>query len=98
MWQLYIYSFLAGLFAANGVPHFIKGTLGQKHQTPFGKSSSAVVNVAWGAINFIIAVIFLHFGHIRSHEDRAFIALAVGGLLISLFNARIWSKHPEYNK
>lgn len=98
MWQLYVYSFLAGLFAANGIPHFIKGALGQKHQTPFAKSSSAVANVVWGALNFIVAAIFLHFGHIRSHEDRAFILLAIGGLLISLINASVWSKHPEYNK
>lgn len=98
MWQLYVYSFLAGLFAANGVPHFIKGVMGQKHQTPFGKSSTAVVNVTWGALNFIAAAILLHFGHIRSHEDRAFILLAVGGLVMSLFNASNWSKHPEYNK
>ena len=28
MAALYIYSFLAGLFAANGVPHFVKGIAG----------------------------------------------------------------------
>ena len=60
MWQLYVFSFLAGLLAANGVPHFIKGGLGQKHQTPFGKPSSAVVNVYWGWFNFVVAAIILH--------------------------------------
>jgi hypothetical protein len=54
MWELYVYSFLAGLFGANGVPHFVKGITGQKHQTPFAKPSSAVVNVAWGWLNFAL--------------------------------------------
>jgi hypothetical protein len=96
MWQLYICSFIAGAFAANGVPHFIKGVMGQKHQTPFGKHSSAVVNVCWGWVNFVVAVIFLHFAHVYAHEYRAFALLAVGALLMSLFNAMVWSKHPEH--
>jgi len=29
MWRLYVFSVLAGLFAANGVPHFIKGGMGK---------------------------------------------------------------------
>lgn len=98
MWQLYICSFFAGLLAANGVPHFIKGAMGQKHQTPFGKPSSAVVNVCWGWINLVAAVIFLHFGNVRAHEYRAFALLAIAGLLMSLFNANVWSRHPEYNR
>ena len=98
MWQLYVFSFLAGLFAANGVPHFIKGGLGKKHQTPFGKSSSAVVNVCWGWVNFIVAVICLHFAHVYAHEYRAFALLAVGALIMTLFNSIVWSKRSEYNK
>lgn len=97
MWQLYVFSFLAGLFAANGVPHFIKGGLGQKHQTPFGKSSSAVVNVCWGWINFVVAAIFLHFGHVRTHEYRAFVLFAVAVLIMSLLNAAIWSSEQKNN-
>ena len=98
MWQLYVFSFVAGLFAANGVPHFVKGVVGQKHQTPFGRGSSAVINVCWGWINFVVAVIFLHFGHVRTHGYRAFTLFTVGALLISLFSAYNWSNHPEYNK
>jgi len=98
MWQLYVYSFLAGMLAANGAPHFIKGVIGQKHRTPFGKPSSAVVNVCWGWLNLVVAVVVLHFGHVRAHEYRAFALLALGGLIVSLFNAYAWSKQPEYNK
>ena len=98
MWQLYVFSFLAGLFASNGSPHFIKGVMGQKHQTPFGKPSSAVVNVCWGWINLVAAAIFLYFGNVRANEYKSFELFAVGALLMSLFSAIVWSKHPEYNK
>lgn len=98
MWQLYVYSFIAGLFGANGVPHFVQGITGKKHQTPFGKSSSAVVNVAWGWVNFVVAVLFLYFAHTHPHRLRAAGMMAVGALLISLMLAYNWSKHPEYNK
>ncbi|MHB1601032.1 MAG: hypothetical protein ACYCUT_05545 [bacterium] len=72
--------------------------MGQKHQTPFGKPSSAVVNVCWGWINLVAAAIFLHFGNVHAHEYRAFALFAVGALLMSLLLAMVWSKHPEYNK
>jgi hypothetical protein len=98
MWHLYIFCFLSGLFAANGIPHFIKGGLGQKHQTPFGKSSSAVINVCWGWANFAVAAICLHFAHMRAHEYRALVVFAVAALIMTLFNSMNWSKHPEYNK
>jgi hypothetical protein len=97
MWQSYVFSFLAGAFAANGIPHFIKGGIGQRHQTPFGKPSSAAVNVCWGWINFVVAAVSLHFSHVRTNEHLALALLAVGGLLMTLFNTAVWSKHPEHN-
>jgi hypothetical protein len=98
MWQLYLFGFLAGMFAANGIPHFVKGGMGQKHQTPFGKGSSALINVCWGWINFVIAAILLHFAHIWAHEYRAVVLFAIGTFVMTLFNAYAWSTHPEYNK
>ena len=98
MWQLHVFSFLAGLLAANGVPHFIKGSMDQKLQTPFGKSSSAVVNVCWGWFNLLLAVISLHFAHVYAHEYRAFALFALGGLVMSLVNASVWSKQAERTK
>ena len=98
MWQLYIYSFLAGLLGANGIPHFVKGVTGERHQTPFGRSSSAVINVAWGWVNFVVAGLFLYYGHIHPHRLRAFVLVSVGGLLMGLILANAWAKHPEHNK
>lgn len=97
-WQLYVYSFLAGLIGANGVPHFIKGIMGKTHQTPFGKPSSAVVNVVWGWFNFIVALLLIYWGHVHAHILRAFVLVAVGALVVSILLAMHWSKHPEYNK
>lgn len=93
MWQLYVFSFLAGLIGANGVPHFVKGITGQQHQSPFGKSSSAVVNVLWGWVNFVVAGFLLYYAHprVRHHELRSFALVAVGALLTSLMLAAAWS-------
>lgn len=98
MWQVYVFSFLAGLFIANGVPHFIKRVTGQKNQTPFGRPSSAIVNVLWGWINFVVGAVLLYFANVYSNEIVAFALFAVAALLKSLGSATIWSRHPEYNK
>ncbi len=94
MWQLYVYSFLAGLIGANGVPHFIKGITGEKHQTPFGNPSSAVVNVVWGMVNFAVAglLIFYAHPHARGHLLRSFGLVVLGALLTSVLLASVWSK------
>jgi uncharacterized membrane protein YoaK (UPF0700 family) len=92
MWQLYLFSFLAGLLAVNGVPHFVRGVTGRKHQTPFAKKSSAEINVAWGWLNLVLAVIALHFGHVRAHEYRAFTLFAVAALIMGLLNAHFFSQ------
>lgn len=91
MWQLYIYSLLAGLIGANGVPHFVAGILGQKHRTPFGQSS-AVVNVVWGWANFLAACLLLWFAHTHAHRLRALALVAVGALVTGVILAGAFSK------
>jgi hypothetical protein len=97
MIQTIIFSFLAGLFGANGIPHFVKGVTGQKHQTPFGKPSSAVVNVAWGWFNFVVAALLWRWAHPLLFSRVAFICFAVGALVIAVFSALYWEAHPEHN-
>lgn len=58
-WYVYIAYFGAGLFLANGMPHFVNGISGRKFQNPFASppgvgESSPLVNVIWGIINFLI--------------------------------------------
>lgn len=98
MANLYIYSLLAGLLLANGVPHFVAGISGKKHMTPFGRPSSATVNVIWGWLNLVIGMLLLHLAHPRAHELRSFAFVAVGALITGIFSATLWSKHPEFNK
>ena len=97
MLTLYLYSLLAGMLLANGTPHFVKGITGEQHQTPFGRPSSAVVNVAWGWANFIVAALLLHFANLWPHLYRASALFALGVLLMALFLAWAWSQHPENN-
>lgn len=98
MWQVYVYSFLAGVLGANGIPHFVVGILGKKHHTPFGRPSSAIVNVVWGWVNFVVAGLLLYWANVHTHLLRAFALVAIGALLIALLLAYTWAKHPEYNK
>ena len=98
MAALYIYSFLAGLFAANDIPHFVKGIAGAQHQTPFGRPSSAMVNVVWGWANFVVAGVLLHFAHPRAHEFRAATLFMIAVLIMALMLAHAWSTHPSNNK
>ncbi len=51
-----ILGFLAGMFITNGVPHFVSGIRGDKHMTPLAKDSSAMVNVVWAYVNFVIGI------------------------------------------
>lgn len=87
MMQLYVLSFLAGLLAANGVPHFVMGIAGRTYRTPFGLPSSGVVNVFWGWLNFVLAVVSLHFAHPWSHLYRASALFALAVLLMAMLLA-----------
>ena len=88
----YLFFFLAGLFGANFVPHFVKGITGEKHQSPLGKPSSAVVNVVWGAINAFGAAWLFRLGVDRPHRfGCALLAGAAGVLLMGVGLAHYWS-------
>jgi hypothetical protein len=57
-WSLLLVRFLAGVFLANGIPHFVHGLSGRAFPTPFARPpgiglSSPVTNVLWGFANFL---------------------------------------------
>jgi hypothetical protein len=95
MWQVYVYGFLAGLIGANGVPHFIKGIIGEKYSTPFGDSSSSTINVAWGWLNFVVAGIFLYYSHYHAHLLRTFAMVAIGALVAGVVLSTFWANEPK---
>jgi hypothetical protein len=92
MWQVYVFGLLAGLFGTNGVPSFVKGVLGKKYDTPFGKASPATTCVIWGWANFVVAGIFIHYSHFHGHVLRAFGSVAIGALVAGLLLANYSSK------
>lgn len=94
-WQVYVYSLLAGAIGANGIPHFIQGILGKAYQTPFGRQSSAVINVLWGWLNLVVASMLLYLGHVHPHLLRSFACVALGALAMSSLLAYNKTKQPK---
>lgn len=92
----YILFFLFGLFAANGLPHFVKGMIGERHMTPFGRPSSAQINVLWGILNFYIAFWLAYWA--LGFEFRvlpASLAVVGGVLAIGWFVTKLWSNDDQ---
>ena len=63
-WYVYVAHFVAGLFLANAVPHFVQGISGARFQSPFASppgvgESSPLVNVLWGMTNLVIGYVLL---------------------------------------
>jgi hypothetical protein len=93
-WYIYLLQFVAGLFLANGVPHFVQGISGHWFQTPFASppgvaESSPVVNVLWGFLNLVVGFALLFEFSPKGAEvvlEWAFVAL--GALVTALFLAR----------
>jgi hypothetical protein len=86
--------FVSGALIANGIPHYMRGVVGEKFQTPFGRPSSAVVNVVWGTFNFVLGWALWHYaGMHRSHMHtfRYELAFGLGAFVMSLASAYAWS-------
>lgn len=88
--MLYVFSFIAGLFAANGLPHFISGITGKKFQTPFG-NTSPVVNVIWGWINLVVALVLVHYAHPWAHIYRATACFFAAVLVMAIILSYVWN-------
>lgn len=86
-WTTGLAYFFAGVFLANGVPHFVNGISGRPFQSPFAKppgvgESSPVINVIWGLINFVIGYALLRgIGDFSFSDTAAMGAVGFGALL-----------------
>jgi hypothetical protein len=85
MWQTMILSFLAGIFGANGVPHFVKGITKETYRCVFGNSS--VPNLVAGWAGFVVAVLLISRIDVEKYSVITFVSGAIGVLLIGLFHA-----------
>jgi hypothetical protein len=82
-----VLAFLAGLFGANAVPHFVKGITKERFPTPFG--AGPVVNVVAGWAGLVVAGVLLTLSHPGRNPTWTGVAAAAGCLAIGLFHARI---------
>jgi hypothetical protein len=88
-WYDYIACFLAGMFLANVVPHFVHGISGNRFPTPFahppGKGlSSPTVNVVWALFNLAAGYILFRVGKVASEGDSALVIFFAGIAAISI--------------
>jgi hypothetical protein len=95
-WYNYIACFIAGMFIANAIPHFIQGISGNKFPTPFSKPpgkglSSPTVNVLWALLNFVLGYLFYLVGKILEGSVWALIIFFIGFTFISIFSSKIFA-------
>ena len=92
-WYVYLAHFGAGIFLANGVPHFVNGISGSSFQSPFASppgvgESSPIINVIWGMINFIIGYALLFgVGNFSCGLSLDACSVGLGGLVIGIILA-----------
>jgi len=97
-WYAYLAYFFAGVFLANGVPHFVNGISGNKFQSPFASppgvgESSPLVNVIWGLVNFFIGyVLIFGVGHFAFGLTLSALMVAIGAILTALWLARYFRR------
>ncbi len=91
---IFLLQFVAGLFLANGVPHFVQGISGNRFQSPFASppgvgESSPLINVLWGFLNLAVGFALLFEFTPKGADvvlEWAFVGL--GALLIAHFCAQ----------
>jgi len=100
-WSTYIDSFLAGMFLANAVPHFVHGISGNRFPTPFARPpgkglSSPTVNVLWGLLNLVIGTILFRVGNASTADVPALAVFLAGVAVISiLMSVQFGRKHTS---
>lgn len=80
-----ILMFFAGLFAANAVPHLVKGLMHERFPTPFG--STPVANFIGGFIMLLLVSLLVVESNPPQHGTASFWAAVFGVLVIGLFHS-----------
>lgn len=84
MWPIAC-TFLAGLFAANGTPHFVKGITAETYPCVLGNSPTPNLIAGWAS--FVVASIFGYWSDVPRYPVASLVAGAAGLLLMGLFHA-----------
>lgn len=80
-----VLSFLAGVFAGNAFPHFVKGITREAYPNVFGGSPMSNFLVGW--FGFVTAAGLVYLAHPGSHPFVSFAAGALGVIAMGLFHA-----------
>ncbi len=89
-WYVYLAYFFAGVFLANGIPHFTQGVSGSRFQSPFASppgvgESSAMVNAVWGLANIAAGLaLVVGVGDFSFGLNREVLMVGVGGLVTAM--------------
>jgi len=92
-WYHYISAFLAGVFLANAVPHYVNGISGNQFPSPFADppgfgNSSPLINVLWGAFNLLLGYLLLKYSKFSINNKTSLMVLFTGiicmGIMLSL--------------
>lgn len=94
MVQTILLTFVAGVFGANGTPHFVKGITKEQFPTVFG--AGPLVNLVAGWTMYVLTAVLLIFAHLDRHPMAALVSGALGVLLMGAFHARLgaFGKRP----
>ena len=93
-WYVYVAYFFGGAFLINAIPHFVSGVTGHPFPSPFASppgqgESSAMINVLWGSLNFVIAYLLIgRVGTFQLRRTRDALIVGVGGLLMAMMLSR----------
>ena len=86
--SMYFAYFFGGVFLVNAIPHFVNGVSGRASPSPLSPppdESTALVNVLWGSINFLLAYLLIgRVGQFELRRWRDVSVVAAGGLLMAI--------------
>jgi hypothetical protein len=85
VWEAVFGAFFAGVFGANGVPHFVRGITGNNYPCVLGNSS--IPNLIAGWASFVVAALLAYWSDAASYPLPSFIGGALGVLLMGLFHS-----------
>jgi hypothetical protein len=86
---------VVGFFGTNAIPHFVQGVTGNRHMTPAGEESHAVLNVIWGSVNAAVAGI-LGWRYRDAIEGTTLVVAFVAGVGLALGLASYWRDEGSY--
>ena len=93
----WVFSFLAGMFLFNAIPHFVNGISGNAFPTPFadppGKGlSSPELNILWAIFNLGAGYLLARPSVLKSKTRAKVVLFLVGGIAISLMLSIAFAK------